>query len=180
MPRGKLAIAVLLGLAVPACLFLLGPSGWTAAPNLIMEIKQKAADATYSRWLCYTRLLEADFHRPNGCTWEEYAGNNWQRWEQAAVHRFDFPDDGTVRFVSVDFIGALPEINLIGTPKGAWDIEWECPKAQWGAQKPSMPDREPAWVRLSEDLSSIVFTCGVSHPAAYPLARLQYSWYRRN
>ena len=43
-----------------------------------------------------------------------------------------------------------------------------------------LADREPAWVRLSEDLSSLVFTCGVARPAAYPLARLQYSWYRRN
>jgi hypothetical protein len=180
MPKGKLAIVTLLWLAVPACLSLLVSSGWPASSHLVIEIKRHAAGATYSRWVCYTQLIEAEFRTPNGCTWEEYAGNNWHQWERGAVHRFDFPDDGTVRFVSVDFVGALPETGLIGTPTGAWQIEWECPKPQWGVQTLSVGDREPAWVRLSEDLSSLVFTCGVSHPAAYPLARLQYSWYRRN
>jgi hypothetical protein len=180
MPRGKLAILPLLWLAVPAGVFLLAWSGSPASTHVIVELKGKAGEATYSRWLCYTRLIEADFGRPNGCTWEEYAGNNWHHWEQGAAHRFDFPDDGTVRFVSVDFVGALPEISLIGTPRGPGQIEWECPKPQGSLQRSSIADREPAWVRLSEDLSSLVFTCGVSHPAAYPLARLHYAWYRRN
>ena len=180
MPRGKLAILPLLWLALPACLFLRASSGFPAVINLVVEIKQKAGDATYSRWLCYTRLIEADFRGPNGCTWEEYAGNHWHHWEHGATHRFDFPDDGTIRFVSVDFVDALPEIRLIGTPKEPWHVEWECPKSPGGVQRSSIADREPAWVRLSEDLSSLVFTCGVSQPAAYPLARLQYSWYRRN
>jgi hypothetical protein len=179
MPRGKLAILALLWLAVPAGVSLLGSSGSPAVPDVIAELKAKAGEATYSRWLCYTRLVEADFGRPNGCTWEEYAGNHWHHWEQGAAHRFDFPDDGTVRFVAVDFVGALPEISLIGTPRTPWHIEWECPKPQEVHRSP-IADREPAWVRLSEDLGSLVFTCGVSHPAAYPLARLQYSWYRRN
>jgi hypothetical protein len=177
MPRGKLAILALLWLAA---LLLLAPRGWPAANNVVVELKGKAGDATYSRWLCYTRLIEADFGRPNGCTWEEYAGNNWHHWEQGAAHRFDFPDDGTVRFVSVDFVGASPEIALVGTPRGSWHIEWECPSPRSGMQRSPVGEREPAWVRISEDLSSLVFTCGVPHPAAYPLARLQYAWYRRN
>jgi hypothetical protein len=178
MPKGRLATLILLWLAIPACVFFPASSSSPAVPNVVTELKRKAADATYSRWLCYTRI-EADFGRPNGCTWEEYAGNHWHHWEQGAAHRFDFPGDGTVRFVAVDFVGSLPEITLIGTPRGPWQIEWECPKPPWDVGS-AVPDREPAWVRLSEDLSSLVFTCGVSHPAAYPLARLQYSWYRRN
>jgi hypothetical protein len=178
MPRSKLAILALPWLAIPALLLLLASGGRSAATNAVGELRQNARDATYSRWVCYTRLIEADFGRPNGCTWEEYAGNNWHHWERGAVHRFDFPDDGTVRFVSVDFVGALPEVVLIGTARGPWRIEWECPEAPWS--RSSISAREPAWVRLSEDLSSLVFTCGVPRPAVYPLARLQYSWYRRN
>jgi|ERR1700730_3780366 hypothetical protein len=180
MQTGKLAILALLWVTVSACVLLLASVGWPAANRGIIELKAKAGEATYSRWLCYTRLVEADFGRPNGCTWDEYAGNNWHHWEQGAAHRFDFPDDGTVRFVSVDFVGAVPEIALVGTARGSWQIEWECPQPPWGMQRSSVGEREPAWVRISEDLSSLVFTCGVSHPAAYPLARLQYAWYRRN
>jgi hypothetical protein len=180
MPKATLTIPALLWLAVTAGVSLLASSGWPAVPDAVAELRRKAGDATYSRWLCYTRLLEADFGRPNGCTWEEYAGNHWHHWEQGSAHRFDFPGDGTVRFVSVDFVGSLPEIGLIGTARTPWHIDWECPRLQPGAQKSTAAEREPAWVRMSEDLVSLVFTCGVAHPAAYPLARLQYSWYRRN
>jgi hypothetical protein len=180
MLRRKLAAPALLWLAIPACVMLASRS-FPAPASAVVELKQKAADAAYSRWLCYTRLVETELgRRPNGCTSEEYAGNHWHHWEDGAVHRFDFADDGTVRFVSVSFGGASPEISLIGTPRGPWHIEWECPKPSWGVQRSSIVDREPAWVRLSEDFGSLVFTCGVAHPAAYPLARLQYAWYRRN
>ncbi len=178
--RGKLGILVAFWLALSAGVFLLASRGSPASSDAIAELEHKAGEATYSRWLCYTRLIEAELRRPNGCTWEEYAGNHWHHWEQGAVHRFDFPGDGTVRFVAVDFVGALPEIGLIGTRRGPWHIDWECPRPQAGVQRSSAVDREPAWVLLSEDVSSLVFTCGVSHPAAYPLARLQYVWYRRN
>jgi len=180
MARSKLAIPALLALAAAAWLLAPASRGSPAAPGALAELKYKAAGATFSRWVCYTRLVERDFGRPNGCTWEEYAGNHWHRWEQGATHRFDFPEDGTVRFVSVDFEGALPEPGLIGTATTPWHIEWECPRPQPGAHGLVSADREPAWVRLSEDLTSLVFTCGVAHPAAYPLARLQYSWFRRN
>ena len=180
MARSKLAIPALLVLAGVAWLLPPASRASPAPGGAVAELKHKAAEATYSRWVCYTRLIEADFRGPNGCTWEEYAGNHWHHWEHGATHRFDFPDDGTIRFVSVDFVDALPEIRLIGTPKEPWHVEWECPKSPGGVQRSSIADREPAWVRLSEDLSSLVFTCGVSQPAAYPLARLQYSWYRRN
>jgi len=180
MPRRKLVAPALLWLVVAASM-LLAARGLPAPPSVAITLKQSAAGATYSRWLCYTRLIETELGRgPNGCTWEEYAGNHWHRWEDGAAHHFDFPDDGTVRFVSVGFVGAPPEISLIGTPRGSSYIEWECPKFSGGVQRSSSADREPAWVRLSEDLSSLVFTCGVAHPAAYPLARLQYAWYRRN
>jgi hypothetical protein len=175
----RMKLATFLWLAIPPCLVLCS-AGWPAA-SVVAEFKQKTGGATYSRWLCYTRLIEVGFGRgPNGCTWEEYAGNNWHNWEQGSAHRFDFPDDGTIRFVSVDFVG--PSAALIGTPKGRsmFDIEWECPKPQWGTPRSPVLDKEPAWVRLSDDLGSLVFTCGVAHPAAYPLARLQYAWYRRN
>jgi hypothetical protein len=180
MAGSKLAVPALLALTGAAWLFPPASLSSPAAMGMIAELRHKAADATYSRWLCYTRLVERDFGRPNGCTWEEYAGNYWHRWEHGAVHRFDFPGDGTVRFVSVDFEGALPEAGLIGTPKTPWHIEWECPRPEPGGYMSMLAEREPAWVRLTDDLSSLVFTCGVAHPAAYPLARLQYSWYRRN
>jgi hypothetical protein len=180
MRRRKLIAPALLWLVIGASM-LLASRGFPAPASIVVALKQSTADATYSRWLCYTRLIETELGRgPNGCTFEEYVGNHWHHWEDGAVHRFEFPDDGTVRFVSIGFAGARPEISLIGTPKGPWHIEWECPKFSGAVQRPSIAEREPAWVRLSEDLSSLVFTCGVAHPAAYPLARLQYAWYRRN
>ena len=176
MPHGKLA--ALLWWAIPGCLSV--SSAGVPAASLLAELERKAEGATYSRWLCYTRLIEVGFGRsPNGCTWEEYAGNNWHNWEQGSAHRFDFPGDGTIRFVSVDYAGS--SAALIGRLRGRWmlDIEWECPKRPWEPARAPV-ETEPAWVRLSDDLGSLVFTCGVAHPAAYPLARLQYWWYRRN
>lgn len=178
MPIRQVNIAIL-WLAAPAWLLCAAVPGRPEILSPVAELKEKARYATYSRWVCYTQLLAGNADRPNGCTWDEYAGNNWHRWEQGTTHRFDFPDDGTVRFVSIPFAGFLPEISLIGTPTTPWHIEWECAAHATPAFSGPM-DREPAWVRLSEDFSSLVFTCGVRHPAAYPLARLQYAWFLRN
>ena len=175
----RLAILLRLWLVLPAGVFVFASPGRPAVPSPVLELKEKVQGATYSRWLCYTRLIDGNFGKPNGCTWNEYSGNNWHRWEQGAAHRFDFPEDETVRFVSIAFAGSSPEISLIGTPTKPWHIEWECPVRD-GALRLAPVDREPAWVRLSEDLASLVFTCGVTHPAAYPLARLQYAWFVRN
>ena len=56
--------------------------GRPAVPSPVLELKGKVQGATYSRWLCYTRLIDGNLGTPNGCTWNEYAGNNWHRWDK--------------------------------------------------------------------------------------------------
>src|SRR5260370_9914555 len=103
MPSGKLAILPLLWLAVPAGVFLLAWSGSPASTHVIVELKGKAGEATYSRWLRYTRLIEADFGNPIGAPWGDTPGNNCLLWGPVAAPRSNFPSTAPEAFHSAAF-----------------------------------------------------------------------------
>jgi hypothetical protein len=174
----RLAIAVVLFNGV------IGRPGNAQDGSLVEEFRQKAGHATYSNWICYTRMVDhGDGSRSaNGCNWAEYNGRNFHSWQSGAMERFDFPGDGTIRIVWIGNYPRPESIRLVGRPKGPSidSIRWECPKIAWEGGNSRIVGYEPAWVAMTSDLSRIAWTCGTTNPAAFPSAKRQYTLLQRN
>ncbi len=149
----------------------------------IRAVRDRVEGATYTRWICYTRMIDqGDHSTADGCSIAEYGAKNWHSWGSGPIERFDFSEPGAIRVV---FISAFPNpssISLEGRPNGSStaDITWRCPILHWDNGKTTISGWRDAWVRYEPDGSSITYTCDTPRPSSNPTTKYQYTWFRRN